>query len=365
MRRDDEDDDDDDDSCCGGVCCCLIFSNVLWAVAFGGILLFSRILFDMRDSNAATIWLLRQMGKENELRMHALDDPWWLTHPVTPPTDNSAALLWILEQLGEGEHLEEHPLDDPWWTNRTLAPLNLPFGPTHPISPAVEWILLKLGQEEALRRYNVSDPWWTHRPQTNITLNATNVTVSPMASAYVHHSGRRLSSDGEQPTRLLVEGKVRVTEFVEYFSVPKDGYVKLIVAPESLRYVLKILGMTERPWWDDEYWFVRNNASDVNITNTLNLNHINVASAHFESLLGNDVIVDGTLNTFGTVDFWPSHESPTYQESNARRLFSGNPFDENCQRCASISGPHCRDQCVPHMHVLGGVLGFNNHTCKC
>ena len=440
----------DDDPFCtaGGVCCCLICSNLLWACALATLFVFSRVLLDLRDSNAATVWLLKQLGKADELREHPLDDPWWPTYPVTniptptnttpvltwilrqldkedkisehpfddpwwlthpattrpSPTnttpaltwilrqldkqyelsqhpfndpwwfthpignttdDNTAALLWILEQLGEGEHLETHPPSDPWWTNRTLGPLNLPFGPTHPISPAVEWLLLKMGQEEALRRYNVSDPWWTHRPQSNITLNATNVTVTPLASAYVH-SRRRLYSEGEQPTRLFVNGKVRVSEYVEYFSVPKDGFVKLIVAPESLRYVLKVLGMTERPWWDDQYWLIRNNASEVNITNTLNLNRANVASLTVMELVSNEVVIDGTLNTFGTVDFWPARQD-TY---NNRRLFSGHSSvddhsTQTCRRCASISSVDCETQCVPHMHILGGVLGFNNHTCRC
>ena len=81
-----------------------------------------------------------------------------------------------------------------------------------------------MGQEEALRRYNVSDPWWTHRPQTNITLNATNVTVAPLASAYVH-SRRRLSSDGEQPTRLFTLPKCLLIKVFVYQIIPTKLFV--------------------------------------------------------------------------------------------------------------------------------------------
>tara|TARA_B100001059_G_scaffold74455_1_gene72023 strand:- start:976 stop:2175 length:1200 start_codon:yes stop_codon:yes gene_type:complete len=373
LKRDEE---DDEPYCsAAGVCICLLCTNVLWALAGAYFLLFSHILLDLRDSNAATTWILRQLGKEDALNAHPLDDPWWITNastvtpsPSTPspstPSDNHAALHWILNQLGEGDNLDEHPLDDPWWVNRTIQPLNLPYGPSYPVAPAVEWILLKLGQEDALRRYNVSDPWWTHRPQTNITLNATNVTVTPVSSAYVQ-SRRRLSSDGEtsdgeQPTRLFVDGKVRVSEYVEYFSVPKEGYVKLIVAPESLRFVLKSLGMTERPWWDDVYWLTRDNKTDINITNPVNMQRMTAKDGEIKELFGEDVVIDGTLNTFGTVDFWPSHPS-----SVSRRLFVDDHSAQTCRRCAAISGSNCAMQCVPHMHILGGVLGFNNHTCTC
>ena len=153
------------------------------------------------------------------------------------------AIFWILRQLGEGDQLEEHPPSDPWWASRPTTPLDLPFAPSGPISPALQWVLLKLGQEEHLRHHNVSDKWWSHRPQTNITLNATNVSVTPMESYYHRHS-RRLneaySSDeiGEK-VRLFVKGRVRVGEYVEYYSQSKADYIKLIMAPESLRYVLK------------------------------------------------------------------------------------------------------------------------------
>lgn len=395
-----------------GVCCCLICSNFLWIVAVGILYLFSRTLFDLRDSNAATVWLLKQMSiNPNELDVHSLDDPWWVTRPVTnmtKPVNNTAALLWVLKQLGKNEYVEEHPLndpwwlshpvtnvtnpvnntaalmwilkqlgegenlkerllDDPWWTNRPPGPLDLPFGPSYPIAPALEWILLKMGQEEPLRRYNVSDPWWSHRPQTNITLNATNVTVTPLPSAYVSNTSsaqRRLSSSDGQPTRLFVDGKVRVSEYVEYFSVPKAGFVKLIVAPESLRYLLKVMGMTERPWWDDEYWLMRNNASDLNISNTLNLKRANVAALTVMELVSEgDVVIQGSLNTFGTVDFWPGHMASS--TSSNRRLFMDDHTTQTCRRCAAVAGTNCMTQCVPHVHILGGVLGFNNHTCSC
>lgn len=383
--------DEDKEPFCGpgGLCCCIMFSNVLWGVMFGTLLLFSAPLLDMRDSNAATTWIIRQLGQEDQLKNHSLDDPFWLGYepspivgpPPSPPnTNNNAALNWILRQLGEGENLETHPVDDPWWLNRTLGPLNLPFGPIRPISPALEWILLKLGQEESLRNYNVSDPWWTHRPQTNITLNATNVTVAPLQSLFSNSasssaSKRRLSSDDEQPTRLFVDGKVRVSEYVEYFSVPKEGFVKLIVAPESLRFVLKVLGMTERPWYDDEYWLVRNNASEVNITNTLNLNNINVVNINVGTLTGEDVVVDSTLNTFGTVDFWPEKPTESRRLARSPNMLLADHFSKrkladrftakSCRRCAEYVGEHCSAQCVPHMHILGGVLKFNNHSCTC
>lgn len=273
------------------------------------------------------------------------------------------AIFWILRQLGEGDQLEEHPPSDPWWASRPTTPLDLPFAPSGPISPALQWVLLKLGQEEHLRHHNVSDKWWSHRPQSNITLNATNVSVTPMESYYHRHS-RRLneaysSDDNGEEVRLFVKGRVRVGEYVEYYSQSKADYIKLIMAPESLRYVLKVLGLVERPWWDDIYWLTRDNKTEINVTQTFHMLHMTA-----DSIVADDVIIEGPLNTFGSVDFWPARDEQTYAEG--RRLFM-HPHDKACVRCSShwSSYSQCSAHCVAHMSVLGGFLSLNNKTCSC
>lgn len=286
-------------------------------------------------------------------------------------THNSdAAIIWILNQLGEGDVLNEHPPSDPWWETRPLGALDLPFAPSGPISPALQWVLLKLGQEEALEHHNVSSPWWLYRPQTNITLNATNVTVAPIESRFVEkEERRRLNAENpndpantdDEPVRLFVNGRVRVAEYVEYYSpssTSSDKYIKLIMAPESLRYVLKVFGLTERPWWDDRYWVVRDNITEINVTKTFNMMHMTA-----DSIVADDLIVEGPMNTFGSVDFWPSQES--YQ-SEGRRLFM-HPHDAACHRCSAhwTSLDRCSTHCVAHTAVLGGFLSFNNRTCSC
>ncbi len=269
------------------------------------------------------------------------------------------ALIWLMEQLGQHEAVEQHDLNDPWWSTRPPDTIEVEIPPAQQAVPALQWLLLKMGQEQALYDHNVTDAWWLHRPQQNITLNATNVTVGPMPSAKNPEplQSRRLQETAEKDeTRLLVEGNVRVTQYVEYFSVPNQRFVKLIVAPESLRFLLKIMGMTEAPWHDDIYWAERNNATDVNITNTLNLNHINVAA-----VVANDLIIDGASNFYGSVDFWPTEEQPEHSE---RRLFS--EYKDSCTRCAEFwHGDRCEEKCKPHTQVLGGRMTFDNRTCQC
>lgn len=290
-------------------------------------------------------------------------------NPHISVQNSDGAITWILNQLGEGDILNEHPLSDPWWETRPLGALDLPFAPSGPISPALKWVLLKLGQEEALQYHNVSSPWWLYRPQTNITLNATNVTVAPVESRFVESKQQpRLNTENpndptntdDEPVRLFVNGRVRVAEYVEYFSPnanTKDGYIKLIMAPESLRYVLKVFGLTERPWWDDRYWVVRNNITEINVTKTFNMMHMTA-----DSIVADDLIVEGPMNTFGSVDFWPSRD----YNAEGRRLFM-HPHDASCQRCSAhwSSYDRCSSHCIAHTAVLGGFLSYNNRTCSC
>ena len=330
----------------------------------------------------AIAWLLRQFGEEDNLDNHPPDDDWWSTRekePTTIPTaPGNPAIEWIMRQFGEEENLLNHPIDDEWWSTHPKNALTVPAD----ISPAVHWLLLKMGQENELLVHSVFDHWWTKRPQTPITINASLVEINPLPSVFgdpldfestdpfgndgvlmdeTGNFGRRRlggieeGGDDDTPVRLQVNGKMRVRQSIEYYSIPKSGYVKLMVAPESLKYMLGIFNLNERPWSDEAYWSMRDRGADIIINNTVHMDLLNV-----KKVIADEAVVDGPLSTYGMVDFWPAEQ--TY----SGRLRSPHLALHSCHRCkAFVDRSSCAHVCAPHFQIARGRFGFSNHSCSC
>ena len=167
--------------------------------------------------------------------------------------------------------------------------------------------------------------------------------------------GTEEDGDDDTPVRLQVNGKMRVRQSIEYFSIAKSNYVKLLVAPESLRYMLHIFNLNERPWWDDPYWEARREEEDIIINNTVHMNILKV-----KKIIADEAVVDGPLSTYGMVDFWPA------EQSYSGRLRAPHLSLQSCRRCeAFVDSGSCSHVCAPHFQIARGRFGYSNHSCSC
>jgi hypothetical protein len=169
---------------------------------------------------------------------------------------------------------------------------------------ALEWVLTILGQEPPNRAaWNFTSTEWVdkmHNPPM-LFLNASNTTVGKLPSSYSTALKRRLSAT-QTDASFNVNGKMN------YYNPNKGQYVEIIIAPESLLYILDAFGFKGEDVYSEDYWKgLRNGDDPISVSRTFNF-----LEASAEKLFVNgNVRVEGQLdtigqtNSYGSVDFWP------------------------------------------------------------
>ena len=184
---------------------------------------------------------------------------------------------------------------------------------------ALEWTLLKFGQGEFLSQHNITDKWWLEREHTDFLLNGTNITMMyvPPPSA---NRRRRLLDDMDVASEFRVHGKMH------YFKPMVNKYIEVVIAPESLGYVLDTLGFSNSSEWHvEEFWHaLRQHDDAVNVSRAFNFGNATAITL----LVTQNARVEGTfdsigqMNNFGTVDFWPEeyeNNSFSFEKSLKKR----------------------------------------------
>lgn len=164
---------------------------------------------------------------------------------------------------------------------------------TTPIDASVEWILKQLGEGSTLEEHPIHDKWWVSRPT-----DALNLPFVP-----------------------------------NHTMTPALEWVLLKLGQEN---EIKEHAIS------DIWWQLRPQTAIV---------------LNATSVMTNTLIVETALDTFGTVDFYPS-------ANNDRRLVQGS---SSCSRCSSYwDDGNCVTKCGPHTHIgKDGHIVFMNEHCQC
>lgn len=168
-----------------------------------------------------------------------------------------------------------------------------------PIDATVEWILKQLGEGSTLEEHPIHDKWWISRPIDALDLPfAPNVPMTPALEWVLLKLGQ--------------ENEIKAHNI------------------------------------SDVWWRLRPQSSMI----TLNASSISTKS----------MIIEESLNTYGSVDFWPSADESVV---SSRRLEQSRSVA--CRHCTSYwDYDSCLVKCVPHAHVgKNGKLLFSSEPCQC
>ena len=212
--------------------------------------------------------------------------------------------------------------------------------------PALEWVLTKFGQEPPNKAAwdFMSQDWIDkmHDAVEPLTLNATNITVKAMSSSFVENRRRRLLQDNEFST-FNVFGKMN------YFKPESGGYVEVIIAPESLKFLLDIFAGSDEWTSEDDFAKKRQEVNIINVTRQFRFYNLKAENLD----VNGNCVVQGTLDTvgqtnnYGSVDFYPGD------------MFGGMfSFGKGLKGSLGPAKPH-------RIGIHGGELEMDGQMCGC
>ena len=227
--------------------------------------------------------------------------------------------------------------------------------------PALEWVLTKLGKSPD-GEWNFTSEDWRELIQndTTLTINTTNLTViylepevleaptttteevyDPSGPGDGGGSGdydpydeepkvtpdrrrlheRKLSETLPSSTVFNVHGKMN------YYKELDSKYIEVIMAPESLLYVLDIIGANNGmdDWYSEErFRNLRSRNDMVYLTRDIDLANMFAKNVTVNGRVKVDGQLDtiGQMNSFGNVDFWPGGDMFSFERTKLRKTKS-------------------------------------------
>lgn len=223
--------------------------------------------------------------------------------------------------------------------------------------PSMEWVLTKLGQEPPNKEpWDIMSDDWIKKMRLSdemLYINATNLTIQPIASSYTIKSTRnrrrrRLLQEEDETlyTNMDVHGEIK------YYEPGVDTPVKVEIAPESLKLLIDIILGEGLDWRDEELFARRRLLKDEIISVTRKF--------YIPELRANDLNVDGICRVEGQLD--------TVGQTNSYGnvdFFPGDMFSVEDSMFSFSKGLQKKKHHRHHLSVHEGELEMDGRACGC